>query len=79
MSGNEELQQKVIDWFTRNSHEGRTRFYLKDVVKGLIDEYEKREIQKAVNDCTVAGTLMYFSTGSSTMLVLTENFPKSVT
>ncbi|MCJ7807519.1 MAG: sulfite reductase [Dehalococcoidia bacterium] len=79
MSGNEELQQKVIDWFTRNSHEGRTKFYLKDVVKGLIDEYEKREIQKAVNDCTVAGTLMYFSTGSSTMLVLTENFPKSVT
>jgi hypothetical protein len=79
MSGNEELQQKVIDWFTRNSHEGRTKFYLKDVVKGLSDEYEKREIQKAVNDCTVAGTLMYFSTGSSTMLVLTENFPKSVT
>jgi len=79
MSGNEELQQKVIDWFTRNSHEGRTKFYLKDVVKGLSAEYEKREIQKAVNDCTVAGTLMYYSTGSSTMLVLTENFPKSVT
>jgi hypothetical protein len=79
MSGNEELQQKVIDWFTRNSHEGRTKFYLKDVVKGLSDEYEKREIQKAVNDCTVTGKLMYFSTGSSTMLVLAENFPKSVT
>jgi len=79
MSGNEELQQKVIDWFTRNSHEGRTKFYLKDVVKGLSDEYEKREIQKAVNDCTVTGKLMYFSTGSSTMLVLSENFPKSVT
>jgi len=79
MSGNEELQQKVIDWFTRNSHEGRTKFYLKDVVKGLSSEYEKRDIQKAVNDCTVAGTLMYYSTGSSTMLVLSENFPKSVT
>jgi len=79
MSGNEELQQKVVDWFNRNSHEGRTKFYLKDVVKGLIDEYEKRETQKAVNDCTVAGTLMYYSTGSTTMLVLTENFPKSVT
>ena len=42
MSGNEELQQKVVDWFKRNSHEGRTKFYLKDVVKELIDEYEKR-------------------------------------
>ena len=79
MSGNEELQQKVIEWFKRNSHEGRTKFYLKDVVKGLSGEYEKRDIQKAVNDCTVAGTLMYFSTGSTTMLVLSENFPKSVT
>jgi len=79
MSGNEELQQKVIEWFTRNSHEGRTKFYLKDVVKGLSGEYEKSDIKKAVNDCTVAGTLMYYSTGSTTMLVLTENFPKSVT
>ena len=79
MSGDEELQQKIVEWFQRNSREGKTKFYMKDVVKALSDEYEKRAIQKAINECTVAGTLMYWSTGSTTMLVLPENFPKSVT
>lgn len=78
MGENDELQQKIIEWFKKSSHEGKTRFYVKDVVKALVGEYEKRDIQKAINDCTVAGTLMYFSTGSTTMLVLPENFPKSV-
>ena len=78
MSGNEELKQKVIEWFEKTSREGKTKFYLKDVVKGLSDEYEKRDIQRAASDCVADGTLMYFSTGSTTMLVLPENFPKSV-
>ena len=52
---------------------------MKDVVKALSGEYDKRNIQKAIQDCTVAETLMYWSSGSTTMLVLPENFPKSVT
>ena len=79
MSENEELKQKIIEWFKKTSREGKTKFYMKDVVKALSGEYEKRDIQKAINDCTVDESLMYFSTGSSTTLVLPENFPKSVT
>jgi len=79
MGNDEVLNAKIIEWFQKTSREGRTRFYMKDVVKALSGEYEKSDIKKAVNDCTVAGTLMYYSTGSSTMLVLSENFPKSVT
>ncbi len=79
MSENEELKQKIIEWFKKTSREGKTKFYMKDVVKALSGEYEKRDIQKAINDCTVDESLMYFSTGSTTMLVLPENFPKSVT
>jgi hypothetical protein len=75
----EELQQKVIEWFQKNSKEGKTKFYMKDVVKALVGEHEKRDIQKAIQDCTQAGTLMYWSSGSTTLLVLPENFPKSVT
>jgi hypothetical protein len=78
MSGNEELKQKIVEWFKKTSREGKTKFYLKDVVKAFTDEYEKRDIQRAASDCVADGTLMYFSTGSTTMLVLTENFPKSV-
>ena len=79
MSDSEELQQKVIEWFRKNSKEGKTRFYMKDVVKALTSEFDKRDIQKAIQDCTEKGTLMYWSSGSTTMLVLPENFPKSVT
>ena len=79
MGDGEELQQKVVEWFQKNSKEGKTRFYMKDVVKALVGEYEKRDIQKAIQDCTEVGTIMYWSSGSTTMLVLPENFPKSVT
>ncbi len=79
MSDGEELQQKVVEWFQKNSREGRTKFYMKDVVKALSSEYEKRDIQKAIQACTVAETIMYWSSGSTTLLVLPENFPKSVT
>ena len=79
MGNDEELQGKIIDWFKKTSREGRTRFSMRDVVNALSGEYEKRTIQKGVNDCTVAGTLMYWSSGSTTMLTLPENFPKSVT
>jgi isopentenyl diphosphate isomerase/L-lactate dehydrogenase-like FMN-dependent dehydrogenase len=79
MSDGEELQQRVVEWFQKHSKEGKTKFYVKDVVKGLSSEYEKRAIQKAIQDCTEAGTVMYWSSGSTTMLVLPENFPKSVT
>lgn len=79
MDGDEGLQKKIIEWFQTNSRAGHTKFYMKDVVKALSGEYDKHAIQKAVNDCTVAETLMYWSTGSTTMLTLPENFPKSVT
>ncbi len=79
MGNDEELKGKVIGWFNKTSREGRTRFSMRDVVNALVGEYEKRAIQKAVNDCTVDGTLMYWSSGSTTMLTLPQNFPKSVT
>jgi len=79
MGDDEELQAKIVEWFKKTSREGRTRFSMKDIVKAFSSEYDKRSIQKAVNDCTVADTLMYWSSGSTTMFVLPENFPKTVT
>ena len=70
MGGNEEIKQKILEWFEGHSVEGtKTRFYLKDVVKAL-PQYEKREVQKSTNACIEDGTLMWFSTGSTSMLVL---------
>ncbi len=72
MSGNEELKQKILEWFNKSSREGvKTRFYLKDVVNAL-SEYEKRDIKKAVNECILDESLMWFSTGSTNLLVLPQ-------
>jgi hypothetical protein len=73
MSDSEEVKQKVIEWFQKNAKPGKTKYYMRDVVKGLPD-LDKREVQKALNDCTVDGTLTYWSTGSSTMFCLPEHF-----
>ena len=74
MSDNEELKTAVIDWFQKHSKPGKTKFYMRDVINDLVGQYDKRSIQKAINDCTVDGTLKYWSTGSTTLFCLPENF-----
>jgi len=74
MSDNEEAKKAVIEWFQKHSKVGKTKFYMKDVVHDLAGQFDKRTVQKALNDCTVDGTLKYWSTGSSTMFCLPENF-----
>ena len=72
MSGNEEIKQKILEWFNKSSREGvKTRFYLKDVVNAL-SEYDKRDVKKAVNECILDESLMWFSTGSTSLLVLPQ-------
>lgn len=72
MNGNEEIKQKVLEWITKSSKEGvKTKFYLKDVVKAL-PEFEKVDVRNAVNACIVDESLMWFSTGSTNLLVLPQ-------
>lgn len=74
---NEELKQKIIEWFQEKSKGAKKKFYMQDVVKAFKEDYKKRDIQKAVNAATVSGEVMYWSSGSTTMLVLKEYFPKT--
>jgi hypothetical protein len=69
----QELKAAVLDWFEKHSTGEKTKYYLKDVVRGL-PQFDKHEINKAVNACIVDGTLMWFSTGSTSMLVLPRFF-----
>lgn len=70
----EEVKGKIIEWFKNHSKPGsKTKFYMKDVVKGLPD-CDKRAVQKCLNECTSDGSLTYWSTGSSTMFCLPEYF-----
>ena len=72
MSGYEELKKLILEWFEGHTKEGTTtKFYLKEVVKAFPDQ-AKSDIQKAVFECIDDETLMWFSTGSTSMIVLTR-------
>ena len=72
MSGNEEIKAKVLEWFNKTSREGvKTKFYMQDVVKAL-SEFQKRDVKMAVHGCIEDESLMWFSTGSTSMIVLPQ-------
>ncbi len=70
-----ELKQKVVQFFQEKSKGEKKKFYIKDVIKGLPDE-DRHAIQDAVKELIDDGTLKYWSSGSTTYLMLPEFFPK---
>jgi len=71
---NEELHAAIMAWFEKKSTGAKKKFYVKDVTKAFDADYPKREIKKAIADLATAEKIMYWSSGSTTMLVLPENF-----
>ena len=65
----EEEKQKIIEFFKKSK--GKTKFYLSDLKKAIPD-MKKKELKKVTTEMIEEGTLMYYSTGSSTMLQLPE-------
>ncbi|HYB19301.1 MAG TPA: dissimilatory sulfite reductase D family protein [Thermodesulfobacteriota bacterium] len=72
---NAETKQKVLTFFQEKSKGEKKKFYIKDVVKGLPNE-DRHAIQDAVKELLDEGTLKYWSSGSTTYLMLPEFFPK---
>jgi hypothetical protein len=70
-----ELKQKVVEFFQEKSKGEKKKFYIKDVLKGLPDE-DRHAIQEVVKELIDEGTLKYWSSGSTTYLMLPEFFPK---
>lgn len=70
-----EIKQKVLAFFQEKSKGEKKKFYIKDVVKGLPSE-DRHAIQDAVKELPEEGTLKYWSSGSTTYLMLAEFFPK---
>lgn len=70
-----ELKQKVVSFFQEKSKGEKKKFYIKDVIKGLPSE-DRHAIQEAVKELIDDGTLKYWSSGSTTYLMLPEFFPK---
>jgi len=66
---------KVLEWFQEKSKGEKKKYYIKDVVKGLPQE-DRHAIQDVVKELLDEGTLKYWSSGSTTYLMLAEYFPK---
>ena len=70
-----ETKAKVLKWFQDKSKGEKKKFYIKDVVKGLPAE-DRHAIQDVVKELLDEETLKYWSSGSTTYLMLAEYFPK---
>ncbi len=62
----EDVKQRIEAWFQAQK---KSRFYIKDVEKGLAD-IPKSDIKKAVKEMIDEKRLEYWSSGSTTYLML---------
>ena len=71
----EDLKARVARLFHEKSKGDKKMFYIRDVVKWLPDD-DRHDVQKAVQALLDEETLQYWSSGSSTYVMLKEFFPK---
>lgn len=70
-----ETKEKVLEYLREKSKGDKKKYYVKEVVKGLPNE-DRHAIQEAVKELLDEGTLKYWSSGSTTYVMLAEFFPK---
>ncbi|MDI6753296.1 MAG: dissimilatory sulfite reductase D family protein [Thermodesulfobacteriota bacterium] len=70
-----ETKGKVLEFFREKSRGDKKKYYVKEVVKGLPNE-DRHAIQEAVKELLDEETLKYWSSGSTTYVMLAEFFPK---
>ncbi len=71
----EDLKTKIVTLFHEKSKGDKKMFYIRDVTKWLPDE-DRHAVQDAVKVLLDEEVLKYWSSGSSTYLILAEFFPK---
>lgn len=71
----EDLKNHIVELFHEKSKGDKKMFYIRDVTKWLPDE-DRHAVQNAVKELLDEEVLKYWSSGSSTYLILTEFFPK---
>lgn len=71
----EDLKKRIVDLFHEKSKGDKKMFYIRDVTKWLPD-VDRHAVHDAVKVLLDEGVLGYWSSGSSTYLVLAEFFPK---
>ena len=71
----DDLKSRITELFREKSKGDKKMFYIRDVTKWLPAE-DRHAVQNAVKELLDEEVLKYWSSGSSTYLILTEFFPK---
>jgi len=71
----DDLKARVLEAFQQKSKGDKKMFYIRDVTKWFPDE-DRHAVQNVVKELLDEEALKYWSSGSTTYLVLTECYPK---
>jgi len=71
----DDLKARVAELFREKSKGDKKMFYIRDVVKWLPDD-DRHAVQNAVTALLAEEVLVYWSSGSTTYIMLAEFFPK---
>ena len=66
----DDVKQKILDFF-KSKEKIKTKFYMSDI-HDAVEGVSKKDLKKIVNEMITEGTLMYYSTGSTTMIQLAQ-------
>ena len=71
----DDLKTRIAELFREKSKGDKKMFYIRDVTKWFPNE-ERHAVQNAVKALLDEGVLVYWSSGSTTYIMLAEFFPK---
>ena len=71
----DDLKARVLEAFCQKSKGEKKMFYIRDVVKWFPDE-DRHAVQDVVKALIEEDAVKYWSSGSTTYLVLAECYPK---
>jgi len=71
----DDLKARVLEAFCQRSKGEKKMFYIRDVIKWFPDE-DRRAVQDVVKALIDEDAVKYWSSGSTTYLVLAECYPK---
>lgn len=70
----EEINQAVLEYFEKNSAKGKKKMYPKDVAKSMEESFPRAEVKKAIQELLDAEKLKYWSSGSTTFVMLAKDW-----
>ena len=68
-----DIKEAILAQMKKNAEKGKKKTYINEVPKQLKD-FPKRDVNKAVQDMIAEGSLAYWSSGSTTYVMLKEDF-----